>query len=728
MRLPALNPAHLKLATLLGLLGLMINLYPIPLSANVQLILGNTAVVIVAILLGPWYALFTALFTTTGLMLVWPSPHLYIVFLLEALWLGFARRKDFHILYASISYWLLVGLPLMGLYLWLITGLPLSHIPFSTVKQAFNGILYTTLGELCVVALPSLWHLKGKLVNRTRRTFSAQLSYLFILITTISLLTSSLVFDHYFMNKQQQLLTRNLSDTGISLSHATETYISTNTSTIASIAKLVSITDMPFSKWQDLLYSVESLSLSFITLFITNAKGEITAASPIEKLQYFNQLSPQFTLNNRDYFTQAFDNLKTYISPAFIGQGLSNDIIIVISAPILKGQTNTPIGIVGGSLDLSYFSSIDKQNRHHHTQAIVLLDDKNNIIYASERLGLKPMAPFTYTVGGAEYSAKLNLMNIKQVDAKIPEYIYTHHTLNNGWQLYVVEPFLPLLKLAEKQYANTMILLLVGMFIAIIVAKAISRLTTTPLALLSQHFSQAKEGKVHKKKFEHPLFDKSTPKEIYSLYESLDANQQALLSYQSELEEKVQQRTRDLEIANRKLQEMAERDPLTNLYNRRYTEQQFLSIQELCERAENTIAVVLLDLDFFKKVNDTYGHLAGDECLRVMAQVLSSHFRRDVDLLCRYGGEEFVLILPMCNALNVEEHLNQFRERLAKEVITDPASQKSFSVTVSIGALIAAASYNASLDVWLKQADENLYRAKDQGRNCVICTHIIEPI
>ncbi|WP_293634915.1 sensor domain-containing diguanylate cyclase [Shewanella sp. CG12_big_fil_rev_8_21_14_0_65_47_15] len=617
----------------------------------------------------------------------------------------------------------------MGLYLWLMTGIPLSHITFITVKQAFNGILYTTLGELCVVALPSLWHLKGKLVNHTRRTFSVQLSYLFILFTTISLLISSLMFNHYFMDKQQMLFTRNLDDTGISLSHATETYIrtNTNTNTIASIAKLVSIVDAPFNNWQDLLSSVESLSLSFSTLFIANEKGEITAASPPEKLQYLNQQFPKFTINNRDYFTQSFDYHNTYVSPAFIGQSLGNEIVIVISAPILKGHTNIPIGIVGGSLDLSYFSSIDKQNRHHQTQSIVLLDDKNNIVYASERLGLKPLTPFTYTTGSAEYNTRLNLMNIKQINAKIPEYIYTHNTLNNGWQIYVVEPFLPLLKLAQKQYANTMILLLIGMFIAILVAKAISRLTTTPLALLAQHFNQAKDGKMNGEKFEHPLFGKSTPKEIYSLYKSLEANQQALLSYQSELEEKVQQRTIDLEIANQKLQEMAERDPLTNLYNRRYTEQQFLSIQELCERAENAIAVVLLDLDFFKKVNDTYGHLAGDECLRVMAQVLSSHFKRDVDLLCRYGGEEFVLVLPMCNALNVEEHLNQFRERLAKQIITDPATQKSFSVTVSIGALIADASYNASLDVWLKQADENLYRAKDRGRNCIVCTHIIEP-
>ncbi|MFB2644249.1 diguanylate cyclase [Shewanella bicestrii] len=724
MRLPAVNSAHLKLATFLGLLGLVLNIYPIPLFANVQLILGNAAVVIVAILLGPWYALFTALFTATGLMLAWSSAHVYLVFLLEALWLGFARRKDVPILYASIGYWLLLGLPLMSLYLWLITGMPSYHIPFTTIKQAFNGIFYTTLGELCVVALPSLWHLKDKLVNHTRRTMSAQLSYLFILITTISLLTSSLVFNHYFMDKQQVLINRNLDDTGISLGHATESYIAVNTRTIASVGKFISESGIPFEQWQTTLSSVQGLTQSFTTMFIANERGEIVAGSPIEKFQQLKQMGKMFTVKDRDYFIQSFNHHNTFVSPVFVGRFIGKEIIIAISAPIFKEGTNDTVGIVQGSLDLSFFSSIDKQNQHHETQSIILLDEKKNIVYASERLGLTPLAPFNFVTGSTEYRTRLKLMDINQTEADTPEYIYAHHQLNNGWHLYVVEPFVPLLTLAQEQYTKTIVLLLLSMLGAVIIAKAISRLTTTPLALLAQHFSQTKDGSFNEEKFEHELLDNSTPKEIYSLYESLEANQQALLSYQLELEDKVKQRTMDLEIANRKLKDMAERDSLTNLYNRRYTEKQFLHIQDLCERGQDAIAVVLLDLDFFKKVNDTYGHLAGDECLRVMAEVLSSHFKRDVDLLCRYGGEEFVLILPMCNTLKVEQYLNDFREKLASVVITNPANQVTFSVTVSIGAIIADAAYSSTLEVWLKLADENLYKAKEQGRNCVVCTLI----
>ncbi len=723
----SINATHLKLATALGLLGFVLNLFPIPLFANVQLVLGNTAVVIIAKLLGPWYALLTSVFTASGLMLVWDSPHVYLIFLLEALWLGFARRKDVHMLYASIGYWLLIGLPLMVLYLWFITGMSVGQIPFIAAKQAINGIFYTSLGELCVLATPPLWRLKGKLINHSRRSFSTQLSYLFILITTVSLLASSMSFNHFSISRQQELKNRNLNDTGIFLSHATDAYIRSNMQTIVNLGNVINVSDMQPEQWQDILTSTQSLTPSCITLFITNENGDVIAGSPLERLQKIeDQESAFINVKDRDYFIASFEHKRTFVSPVFIGRGLKKAKIVALSTPLYKGRSSKPVGVVVCSLDLDYFSSIDKQNRHHTSQSVILLDDKNNIVYASDNLELNPFTPFNFTTGNPEYKTKLKLMNISPDNTGTPEYIYTLHELKNSWHLYVVEPFVPLLKRAQEQYTHTVILLILSMIAAVIIARAISRLTTTPLSLLAKHFSQDKYSNIDQAAFSQELLDldNNTPTEIFSLYDSLETSRLALLNNQLELEEKVKQRTQDLEIANLRLKDMAERDALTNLYNRRYTEKQFLHIQDLCERSQDAIAVVLLDLDFFKKVNDTYGHLAGDECLRVMAAILSAHFKRDVDLLCRYGGEEFVLVLPMCNTLKVEKHLNDFREKLAQTVITDPANKVTFNVTVSIGALIADASFNSSLETWLKQADDNLYKAKELGRNRVVCTLI----
>ncbi|MGI2129793.1 diguanylate cyclase [Shewanella baltica] len=726
LHLPAFQTAHLRLAIILGVFGLVLNLFPIPLFANVQLILGNVAVVIVAILLGPWYALITALFTATGLMIVWSSPHVYLLFLLEALWLGFARRRDIQILYASVSYWVLLGIPLLAIYVAVIAQMPASHIPFTAIKQAVNGMIYAAIGELCVVAIPSLWHFKGKLTNLNRRTFSSQLSYLFTLIITVSLLVSSLAFNHFFIDKQQVLINRNLDDTATHLSHATDNYLAYNTQVIASTAKFLSLSNADINEWQALLSSVHDSNQNFKTMLLANEQGNLLAVSPMTNVVKLDSLSDISSVSDREYFIQAFYNHKTFVSPAFIGRGFGNDVIVAISAPIFsQNDPNQARGIVEGSLDLRYFSSIDKQNLHHEQQSILLTDENNNLIYASEGLGLAPLTPLSFSKGSEIYRARLQLMNLHNLDSNTPEYIYAQHKLNNGWQLYVLEPFVPLLKLAERQYVNTVILLFCSLVGAFFITKAISKLLTEPLSLLAQHFGPAKQEKASDEKFEHDLLDKSTPKEIYSLYESLASNQQALLEHQQELEQKVQQRTQDLEAANVKLKDLAERDPLTNLYNRRYTEHQFPLIQQMCERGQDAMTLAILDLDHFKQINDTYGHLGGDECLKVVAELLTSLFKRDIDLISRYGGEEFLLILPMCNALKVEAHLNEFKRQLAGTVIINPQDHRSFKVTASIGAVIANATYSDSLEYWLKQADNNLYLAKEQGRDRVVCSLIV---
>lgn len=726
MHLPAFQTAHLRLAIILGVFGLVLNLFPIPLFANVELILGNVTVVIVAILLGPWYALITALFTATGLMFVWSSPDVYLLFLLEALWLGFARRRDIQILYASVSYWLLLGIPLLAIYVTIIDKMPASHIPFTAIEQVVNGMLYAAIGELCVVAIPSLWYFKNKLTNLNRRTFSSQLSYLFTLIITVSLLVSSLAFNHFFINKQQVMINRNLDDTATYLSHATDNYLAYNTHVIASTAKFLSLSNTDINGQQTLLSSVHDSNQSFKTMLIADEQGKLLASSPIAN-KVVGSLSDIYSvIDDRDYFIQAFYNHKIFVSSAFIARDFSNDVIVAISAPIFsQNNPNQTRGIVEGSLDLRYFSTIDKQNQHHEQQSILLTDEHNKLIYASEGLGLAPLSPLTFTKGSDIYQVQLQLMNLHNLDSTTPEYIYAQHKLNNGWQLYVLEPFVPLLKLAERQYVNMVILLFCSLVGAFVITKAISKLLTEPLSLLAQHFGPAGQDKVSDEKFEHDLLDKSTPKEIYSLYESLASNQHTLLEHQQELEQKVQQRTQDLERANIKLKDLAERDPLTNLFNRRYTEHQFPLIQQMCERGQNAMTLAILDLDHFKQINDTYGHLGGDECLKVVSELLTSLFKRNIDLISRYGGEEFLVILPMCNSLKVEAHLNEFRRQLAGTVIVNPQDHRSFNITVSIGAVVANATYSDSLEYWLQQADTNLYLAKEQGRDRVVCSLIV---
>ncbi len=164
--------------------------------------------------------------------------------------------------------------------------------------------------------------------------------------------------------------------------------------------------------------------------------------------------------------------------------------------------------------------------------------------------------------------------------------------------------------------------------------------------------------------------------------------------------------------------EMAITDALTSLYNRRYMETHLSTLVEQAASRGKPIAALVLDIDYFKSVNDTYGHDAGDDVLREFAIRLRKSIR-NIDLACRYGGEEFVIIMPetdMGVATMVAERL---RRRIATEPFAIQQEMRLLDVTISIGiaALQGPADTAAAI---LKRADQALYRAKRDGRNRVV--------
>ncbi|WP_415837660.1 diguanylate cyclase [Shewanella denitrificans] len=720
------NYRHLGFAVFMGVIGLLINLFPIPLFANVALVLGNTFTVIVAILLGPWHALLTAIIAVTGLMLVWDSPHVYLIFTLEAVFLGLARRRDIYALYASGAYWLLLGGPLLYLYLHAFVESPNGHMPFAIMKQVINGLICSSLASICIILIPALWNFDGKIKDKHRRHFSSQLTYSVTLLITLSLLFSSLVYNYFSLDKQQTLISENLEETAEHIAKATEKYLNNHINVVKNAAYLISVSETNASEWQTWLSSIHNNYPSFSTMLIADPKAIVVAATPKALFTELNKNKQLASIEDREYFIQAFHHQQTYLSAAFMGRGFGNDPIVAISAPFYAKEYSdkseqTPIGIIEGSLDLRNFDSIDSHNRFREKQGLIIIDSNNKLVYSSSSLKLKLMSDFRYSDDHQRFNTQLNLININELNAFTPEYIFAQRRLPNGWQVFVVDPFSPLMEVAQEQLFNSFLLLLISVFFSFIISKKISQLLTEPLKLIAHRFSQLND-----KELKEQLLDEGTPIEINSLYHQLTMSKNQLITHQLELEEVVAQRTQELEEANKKLLILVDRDPLTDLYNRRYAENKFAELRDYCHRSGQAITIAILDLDHFKQVNDTYGHQAGDECLQMVANCLQEYFTRDTDIIARFGGEEFILILPMSNALHIQQHLNGFREALAAMVICSPQDEITFTVSASIGAITANADFDKSLDKWLKIADDNLYLAKDQGRNRVIVSVIAE--
>ncbi len=174
-------------------------------------------------------------------------------------------------------------------------------------------------------------------------------------------------------------------------------------------------------------------------------------------------------------------------------------------------------------------------------------------------------------------------------------------------------------------------------------------------------------------------------------------------------------------VANLNLREslrlQAVRDPLTHLYNRRYM-QEFLD-RELhsARRKRRSLAVMMLDLDHFKRYNDNFGHSAGDQALAAVGDTLLRCLRAE-DVACRYGGEEFALILPECSLQQATVRAEEIRKRL-REFRSQADQAAAPSLTVSIG-VAAFDETTDHVDLLLKFADEALYQAKREGRDRVV--------
>ena len=158
-------------------------------------------------------------------------------------------------------------------------------------------------------------------------------------------------------------------------------------------------------------------------------------------------------------------------------------------------------------------------------------------------------------------------------------------------------------------------------------------------------------------------------------------------------------------------------DSLTGLANRRYFDDMLATELYRLKRNGSNLSLIMLDVDYFKKFNDSKGHLAGDDCLKQIGNVLKSLVGRTTDIAARYGGEEFVVILPDTEAKGAVQLAEQMRKAVVDLAIPHPQSDVSEYVTVSIGVVSVSADCVTSPDQVISHVDEALYQAKKGGRN-----------
>ncbi len=184
------------------------------------------------------------------------------------------------------------------------------------------------------------------------------------------------------------------------------------------------------------------------------------------------------------------------------------------------------------------------------------------------------------------------------------------------------------------------------------------------------------------------------------------------------IRQKLSKAQQQLLVANKELEKLSLFDQLTGLANRRNFDRTLLRQYNLAKRNKSPLSLIICDIDYFKIYNDSYGHQQGDDCLATVAQTIAAVLKRPTDLACRYGGEEFTVILPDTNLQGGRDVAEKIRLAVLEKNLPHSGSKVTSCVTLSLG----VATYNGQFktdDAITKAADDALYQAKEHGRNRV---------
>ena len=189
--------------------------------------------------------------------------------------------------------------------------------------------------------------------------------------------------------------------------------------------------------------------------------------------------------------------------------------------------------------------------------------------------------------------------------------------------------------------------------------------------------------------------------------------------YEASLERLVKEQTQELEAAKNALKIMTNKDPLTNLYNRRYFNEIAKTLLSIANREKDGLSLLMIDIDKFKSINDNYGHLTGDCVLQALASTLLKNIRSS-DVAIRFGGEEFLLLLPHTHLEGAKKIAKKIKDCIKNLEIHTNDSPEAIKVTVSIGVSECQYNKNKDIDLLVHRADEAMYQAKKSGRDKIV--------
>ena len=468
----------------------------------------------------------------------------------------------------------------------------------------------------------------------------------------------------------------------------------------------------------DILQSLELHKKSrseFAWLGVADANGKVIQAS--------GGMLQGLSVGKRPWFSEGLQRVykgevyeAVFLARLLPGQVSGEPLRLIDFAAPIKNKEGQVIGVIGAHGHWSWVTEIvqaavDGMGNASDSE-ILILDRRGTVLYPQSLVGLsrlpegmttqKSYATLAWDDGRDYLTSQVALDDKTQSDL--------------GWRIVVRQPLETALQSLDALRNRLVILGFFATLVSAMVAMRLARGVSQPIEQLA---AAARNIEQRDPAAQYPLA--TGVREVARLSQSMQSMTASLLQREHELEtlnqtleQQVEQRTAALEAANRQLAQLASRDPLTGLYNRRSLDEKLKECVHTSKRSGRSFALLILDVDHFKLIHDSHGHSKGDAVLQQLAGLLTEH-TRNTDFVARYGGEEFIILLQdtpqVVEATTVAEKV-----RAAVEQALFPGVGQ---LTVSIGIGLWDPASPGSKDLFHK-ADEALYQAKLGGHNRVM--------
>ncbi|MGB3726317.1 MAG: diguanylate cyclase [Glaciecola sp.] len=593
---------------------------------------------------------------------------------------------------------------------WIVIGFPATFIlQYSYDFNALNALFLSTTialnGLVCgITALLTYWFVPSsnqfKRFIQTSPKFANVVFELCIVSVVLPTILVTLVFTWRSTTETESKMSAELEGAAKQFEAMVTTTIERN---IYSLTYAVKALDTARSegKVQDLLNHVANANIDIESMLITDRNANVQAVGPETYATLFSGMG-NLNIQHREYFTNTKQYNQPMVSKLLRGQGLGNLNIVSLTAPIQNnGQFD---GLIQAAIrlerliDSRALTAVESSGNQ-----IVITDKEGAVIYASHLLAQPIRSQFDIEYGQHIFIKSAPLLSINDVS-----YIYRNRISPYGWTIYVMAP-------PNKVFASILdysvyigITILLSFLLITLLAARLAHKITTPLVNLESYIN----GQENEEKL---LADAIISREIKAVAKSLVTARKVDLHFQSELQQQVEEKTKKLNVLNEKLLETSRRDALTGLYNRGAFDTLAENTFQTCVRNKIPFTMVLIDIDLFKNINDTHGHFVGDKCIQHLADVLQTHIKRDSDLVARFGGEEFILLL---SGDKYSEHLSfvaKIKEEIANNNIV--VQGNVISMTLSAGVVSVRHDFTMGLNDLFKLTDDKLYESKHGGRN-----------